>query len=266
MLNSQKNSQQSINGDELNKKKADKNNLSLRIISGICLGLVTIFSIFFGSYFYTSLIFVIFIISIYEGVSIITHSQYLRGLTVQHPQHYVDKLIVRQIIFVSIFSLVPCLSLLYLRFADGQNGFYLTLWLFCSIWSFDTFAFFSGKLIGGPKLLPKISPKKTWSGFIFGIFLSLITSLILHKAFNFSTNIIVFILISIIIPVLSQIGDLIESKFKRYHQVKDSGKIIPGHGGVLDRMDGFLLTAPFLSIIHILWSVVVFAFGVDKFI
>ena len=178
----------------------------------------------------------------------------------------IEKLIVKQIVLSICAVIVPVISLLYLRFWDGAKGFYLTIWLFTCIWSFDTIAFFAGKAIGGPKLAPSISPKKTWSGFIFGIFGAVISCLFVHYIFNFGTNFVIFILITILLAVLSQIGDLAESKFKRYHKVKDSGAIIPGHGGILDRMDGFFFAAPVLMILHALWSSLAFVFNLSSFI
>ena len=252
------------NNSNQQSKALQKNNLLQRCMSGGVLGAGVIFCIFFGSYLYTALILTIFVLSVYESVSIITNSKYLNSDDISVQTLDVNSLILRYILIAVFCTIFPCLSLLYLRLVDSAKGFYLTIWLFCAIWSFDTIAFFAGKTIGGPKLAPKISPKKTWSGFIFGIFGSLITSLIIYRIFNFNTNSVLFIAFSIILPILSQAGDLIESKFKRYHNVKDSGSIIPGHGGILDRMDGFLLTAPFLVFVHSLSSIFSSLFSINK--
>ncbi|MDA9818089.1 phosphatidate cytidylyltransferase [Flavobacteriaceae bacterium] len=117
----------------------------------------------------------------------------------------------------------------------------------------DIFALVFGKLIGGPKLAPSISPNKTWSGFFGGLLISTIAGIIFIELTNvkivFDYDIKFVILISIVISILAQCGDLFESRVKRLFDVKDSGTIIPGHGGVLDRLDGFIFTAPFLLII-----------------
>ena len=108
------------------------------------------------------------------------------------------------------------------------------------------------KKFGKTKILPNISPKKSWEGFAGGLFFSIIASSILY--FSFSTyfdNIsnIAYILISIVLPFTATTGDFIESYYKRKAGVKDSGKIMPGHGGILDRMDAFLITIPVIYII-----------------
>lgn len=239
-----------------------------RIGSGLLLGGGIIFCIAFGSFLYASLVFVIFVAAVYECSTIITKSASFKAACFKgHAESKgVEEAIIKQIVLSICAVMAPVIALLYLRFWDGAKGFYLTIWLFVCIWSFDTIAFFAGRAIGGPKLAPSISPKKTWSGFIFGIFGAVISCLLVHYVLNFNTNAIVFVLITILLAVLSQMGDLAESKFKRHHKVKDSGSIIPGHGGVLDRMDGFFLAAPALMILYILWSSLAFVFGFSTFI
>ncbi|MBC7642305.1 MAG: phosphatidate cytidylyltransferase [Flavobacterium sp.] len=117
--------------------------------------------------------------------------------------------------------------------------------IFILIWTNDTFAYIVGKTIGKNKLFETISPKKTIEGFIGGVIFAIIVSVVLSKYYlNFS--IINFIIIAIIIGVFGTIGDLIESKFKRFANVKDSGTIMPGHGGILDRLDSAIFIAPFI--------------------
>jgi phosphatidate cytidylyltransferase len=125
----------------------------------------------------------------------------------------------------------------------------ILLYYFIVIWSVDTFAMFGGKKFKGPKLAPKISPQKTWSGLFSGVFsaviivflINLIPSLSLTKYLNMSyiqlTTGVLFL------GFLAQASDLFESYFKRKYHFKDSGYIIPGHGGVLDRFDSIILTA-----------------------
>ncbi len=124
----------------------------------------------------------------------------------------------------------------------------LLLSIFIIIWASDTFAFLTGKYFGKHKLAEKISPKKTIEGVVGGLIGSLITGFLLFKFFNFAEGftLLKFTVLSIIIVIFGTLGDLLESKFKRLAGVKDSGRIIPGHGGILDRLDSFILVIPFV--------------------
>ncbi len=103
-------------------------------------------------------------------------------------------------------------------------------------------AYIVGKTLGGPKLAPKISPGKTWSGFFGGLFGGLIIGWLVMKLTGYSAK-PAFVVVALILVFFSQIGDLVESALKRRFDVKDSGAIIPGHGGVLDRIDGLIFTS-----------------------
>lgn len=136
-----------------------------------------------------------------------------------------------------IYAALPFISLVLLR--DDPNGLLIILFLFACVWGADTFAYFTGKLVGGPKLWPAVSPKKTWSGFIGGLIgACALTSLVLWF-FGYSFSFTSFML-TLVLGIAAQAGDLFESSIKRKFDVKDSGKIIPGHGGVLDRIDGLI--------------------------
>lgn len=117
----------------------------------------------------------------------------------------------------------------------------------------DTLAYLTGKFFGKHKLIPSVSPKKTWEGFIGGMLgaaLVMIGLLALNQtAYTTSKEYIGIALISIAVSILATLGDLFESKLKRAAEVKDSGKVIPGHGGVLDRIDAMLFTAPILYVL-----------------
>jgi phosphatidate cytidylyltransferase len=117
--------------------------------------------------------------------------------------------------------------------------------IFILIWTNDTFAYVVGKSIGKNKLFESISPKKTIEGFVGGIVFSAIAGILISKLY-LQMPIYFWIIISIIVSVFGSIGDLVESKFKRIAGVKDSGNIMPGHGGVLDRLDSVIFVAPFL--------------------
>ncbi len=117
------------------------------------------------------------------------------------------------------------------------------------VWSTDTFAFLTGKYFGRRRLIPSVSPKKTVEGSAGGSILgTLISYLVAVKLSVFSQGFQTLLLL-FMLTVISQIGDLFESSLKRFFNVKDSGKTIPGHGGVLDRLDSTLAVAPFLYVI-----------------
>lgn len=132
---------------------------------------------------------------------------------------------------------------------------WLIMLYFCIIWSVDTFAMIGGKTFKGAKLAPQISPKKTWSGLIIGVIsaglvavlVSLIPSFYIEQ--YYSLNRIHLFLVSGGLALIAQLSDLFISYFKRKFHIKDSGHIIPGHGGVLDRFDSIILTSPVLFFI-----------------
>jgi len=152
------------------------------------------------------------------------------------------------------YALVPSISV-FLIYENGDA--LVVLWMMILIWSMDTGAYFAGKKIGGPKMAPKISPNKTWSGLIGGTILAMLLGyafVIYTEASNipFSQDALILLILSGFLAILSQIGDLAESAVKRKFSVKDSGAIIPGHGGIMDRVDGLLFVAPTIAIISYL--------------
>jgi phosphatidate cytidylyltransferase len=125
---------------------------------------------------------------------------------------------------------------------DDADGLFALVLLFAVVWTTDILGFFAGRALGGPKLLPAISPKKTWSGAIVGILGAMIVAVAISGFFG-TSNRIAIALIALVLSIVSQLGDLLESWVKRRFGAKDSGKIIPGHGGVMDRLDGFWAAA-----------------------
>lgn len=121
----------------------------------------------------------------------------------------------------------------------------LLLGSFALIWINDTFAYLVGKNFGKQKLFPSISPKKTVEGFLGGLLFSCITSYFIAK-FTDTLNFNYWLIMAVIISTFGTLGDLIESKFKRQAKVKDSGSIMPGHGGLMDRLDSMIFAAPFI--------------------
>lgn len=122
------------------------------------------------------------------------------------------------------------------------------LWMFAVVWGTDIAAYFTGRTFGGPKLMPRISPKKTWSGFAGGLIVGTLAGVAVavvasHLGWNPPIGLTTVAIVSAIASVLGQIGDLAESALKRHFDVKDSSRLIPGHGGVMDRLDAFFAVA-----------------------
>jgi phosphatidate cytidylyltransferase len=142
---------------------------------------------------------------------------------------------------------VPTVALVWLR-SVPQLGLDLLLWLLIVVWATDTAAYVVGRRVGGPRLAPSISPGKTWSGLGGGVIGASLASVITAWALG-SERLVHAAGLGAVFAVLAQLGDLAESALKRRAGVKDSGTLIPGHGGVLDRVDGLLLTAPALALL-----------------
>lgn len=133
-------------------------------------------------------------------------------------------------------ALVVCV--IGLRQSDA-SGLIATAWLFALVWGTDVMAYFGGRLVGGPKLWPRVSAGKTWSGTLIGLFGGALIGLGVVAFGTHRTPIVTLFLIGLFLAGMSQAGDLAESALKRRFGVKDSGALIPGHGGVMDRLDGF---------------------------
>jgi len=120
---------------------------------------------------------------------------------------------------------------------DAAYGFAVIALLFAIVWTTDVCGYFAGRALGGPKLMPLVSPKKTWSGAIVGTAGAMIVGLLVVSLFG-SFNTVAILAITFVLSVLAQFGDLFESWVKRQFGAKDSSRLIPGHGGVMDRLDG----------------------------
>ena len=121
------------------------------------------------------------------------------------------------------------------------------LFMFVLTWTFDTFAYLFGVRFGKTKIMPSVSPKKSWEGFVGGFIFTIISAYLTVCYFP-SIELNHAIVISLFLPFTATLGDFIESHYKRQAGVKDSGDFIPGHGGMLDRMDAFMITIPVLYI------------------
>jgi phosphatidate cytidylyltransferase len=130
-------------------------------------------------------------------------------------------------------------------------GFIALVLLFAVVWTTDIFGYFAGRAFGGPKLMPSVSPKKTWSGAIAGVAGAMVVAMLVAAAFG-GLNKIAFACLALLLSVLSQAGDLLESAIKRRFGAKDASGLIPGHGGVMDRLDGFWAAALAACVIGVL--------------
>lgn len=148
---------------------------------------------------------------------------------------------VRWLTLGAVYLPSACLALIWLRYAP-ELGRGIIFWLVAVVWATDVGAYFAGRTVGGPKLAPRISPKKTWSGLFGGVLAAAVVGMA-AALLGATGGILGPVLASAALALLSQVGDLIESRLKRRAGVKDSGTLIPGHGGLLDRVDGLLAAA-----------------------
>ncbi|MEI4768543.1 phosphatidate cytidylyltransferase [Psychrobacillus sp. FJAT-51614] len=138
----------------------------------------------------------------------------------------------------------------YYLIETREIGLTYVIFALLVVWTTDSGAYFTGKKLGKRKLWPEISPNKTVEGFIGGIIWALIAAFILQWITPFSSSYIILIAITIAASIFGQLGDLVESAIKRHYNVKDSGKLLPGHGGILDRFDSLLFVIPLLHFLH----------------
>ncbi|MBY0581730.1 MAG: phosphatidate cytidylyltransferase [Sphingomonas sp.] len=138
-----------------------------------------------------------------------------------------------------LYVSLPVMGLLLIR--NQHDGVILTFWALALVWACDIGAYFAGRAIGGPKLAPAVSPNKTWAGLIGGVGAAAIFGGVMHHYAGLPWRLT---LATPVLAVLAQSGDLFESWMKRRAGVKDSGNLLPGHGGLLDRLDGLAPVAP----------------------
>lgn len=146
-------------------------------------------------------------------------------------------------LFGVLYVVLPFACFYSLAYIEGNYNFHYPLGFLVMLWSSDTGAYLVGRSFGRRKLFERHSPKKTWEGFVGGMLLCLLTGFILS---NYYTGIATWqwLISALIIAVFGTFGDLTESMLKRSYDVKDTGSLLPGHGGLLDRFDGLLLAAP----------------------
>jgi phosphatidate cytidylyltransferase len=154
------------------------------------------------------------------------------------------------------YIILPFVFITKISFGINDYNPKIIIGLFILIWTNDTFAYIVGKSIGRTKLFEKISPKKTIEGFLGGIVFAVLAGYLISKYYiranpEFSNrSILIWTTIAVIVGIVGTIGDLIESKFKRIAGVKDSGSIMPGHGGILDRLDSVIFVAPIIFLFY----------------
>ena len=157
----------------------------------------------------------------------------------------------RELALGVLYAGVPVLGLIVLRRQIGLDGLVWTAWALVLVWATDIGAYFAGRAIGGPKLWPAVSPNKTWAGLIGGVTAASLFAGVLHLDAVAGLP-LRLTLATPLLAVLAQGGDLYESHLKRRAGVKDSGTLLPGHGGVMDRLDGLVPVAPLAAALAVL--------------
>ena len=211
-----------------------------RLISGILYIIIIFASIVIGMEAFITVFSIFTLISTYEA-TVLYKKIKSKGYKYKH------------LLIPPLYVLISMLALVYIPFS-GEDIYnpYIILLIFVLVWISDTMSYFFGSLFGRTKLKIKASPNKTWEGFIGGLFCSVLFS---YMSFNYIQEILPFwktILLGFIIPIFGLFGDIMQSNIKRKAGVKDSGNIIPGHGGLFDRLDSAIGSSFVVLIITIL--------------
>lgn len=143
-----------------------------------------------------------------------------------------------------IYLIIPAYFILDLSIVSSKESPFL-IGMFLLIWTNDTFAYLTGRMLGKTKLFERISPKKTWEGTMGGFFFTVLVGFLIGQFYDVHSGVLFWVGAAVIVAPTAIVGDLLESLFKRSRNIKDSGSILPGHGGILDRFDAALFTAPF---------------------
>ena len=216
----------------------NNNELKKRTISGLILGIILLSAIIFGGKFYTIVMIVIFTCMVVEWVDLVSKID-----KEEHSRAYKFR---NSGIFLLLFGLV-----IMILIRESRYGVITTLWLFLSIWATDVGAYFGGKKFGNKKIAASISPNKTYAGALCGATCCIVVGVLFFLFFGLSSQITFyrFVIICFSFSVLAQIGDFTKSYFKRLAGVKDTGSLIPGHGGFLDRFDSLIFTSYFIYLV-----------------
>ena len=249
-------------------------NFWIRFLSGFLYASLITIAVFYSNLSFKVLITILSIIVLKEYFNLIKNKNYFFFLLVFFfiwtPRNLIiDDYLIKFICYVSLISSIYCTFLLFFKrnFKNSKINVFFSLvnittsyffmieihqhgaifsplylfLFFSSIWVNNIFAYLTGSYFGNNKILEKISPNKTWEGFFGGLFASLIFIYFMEYYFNLFNN--YWVLLGIMIPILSLIGDLLQSLYKRRAKIKDSGNLMPGHGGVYDRMDSVIYSA-----------------------
>lgn len=206
-----------------------RSNLALRVVSSLVLAPLALIAAYFGG-----LVFVLFwvvaaSIVLWEWARLVVDAK-LRGFAL------IDWL-AAGVAYAAVLLFAP----LILR-RDPALGFVAILFLFAVVWTTDIAAYFTGRALGGPKLWPAVSPKKTWSGAVAGTLGAVAAGVLTATLVGLPVTPMLLV-VACVLSIAAQAGDLLESAIKRHFGAKDAGQLIPGHGGVMDRLDGFLTAA-----------------------
>ena len=200
---------------------APASNLTLRIVSALVMAPVALFAAYVGGWPFALFWAAAAVAVLWEWTTLVKGPLW----------------IVAGIAYAGILFAAPVI----LR-SDGGFGLLTILLLFAIVWTTDIFGYFAGRAFGGPKLWPAISPKKTWSGAIAGTLGATVIAVVVARLFG-SFNAYAIAGVALTLSVVAQLGDLLESWIKRKFGAKDASHLIPGHGGVMDRLDGFWAAA-----------------------
>lgn len=201
--------------------------MSLRAVSAVVMAIPVLLAVYFGSPWFTALVLVAGVAMGWEWARMCNGDP-------------------KWLMAGALYICIPSGILIWLR-GDMTAGMITIFWLLAVVWSADIAAYIFGRAIGGPKLAPRISPKKTWAGFIGGV--STATLVAGAFAFNWDETPLWLGLWGAVVAIASQAGDLLESALKRHFDVKDSSSLIPGHGGVLDRVDALVAGAVAIAVL-----------------
>lgn len=223
----------------MEKKPLPFSDFQMRLLSGVVLCPLSIALIALGGWYFMGMVMLAAVIAFYEWCGLIENSDH----------RY------RDLILGSLYLLTDFISFVSLRLAFEQ-GAWIALSAIVCVWASDSGAYLIGKKFGRRKLAPKISPNKTWEGFAAAMVFSGLALLLMvwAKRYVEPTHFIYVFLAGCALGAVGQGGDLLKSVFKRRAGVKDSGNLIPGHGGLLDRIDSLLLVSPVFLICVMLWT------------
>ncbi|MDH5772460.1 MAG: phosphatidate cytidylyltransferase, partial [Rhodospirillaceae bacterium] len=210
----------------------NKNTIILRVISAIVLAPAVLWVVFVGGVAFEIMVTLAAMVLVYEWTKMVGRNFWW-------------------LVLGGVYISAAIFAIWWLR-EGNESGLFYFVWLLVVVWATDIGGYVFGMTIGGPKLAPSISPNKTWSGFIGGILLAAIGGYSVVMYFfdqSQASNLASAIALGVGMSIVSQLGDLFESKIKRRFGVKDSGNVIPGHGGLFDRIDGLMAASIVMALL-----------------